>query len=383
MILGIDAFNIRGGGCLTHIIEILSVINPLEHGFERVIIWGNCTTLAKIHDRPWLKKVHVRLLDKPLPYRLFWHRFMSKKVAQQFGCNLVFVPGGSDANGFYPIVTMSQNMLPFEWHEIGRHRSPLSILRLLLIRWTQINSFRNANGVIFLTNYARNTIIKASGFLKCESVIVPHGVNPRFYLKPRMQSSRCEKCLRNPWRILYVSAIYVYKHQWNVVEAVALLRSKGFPISLELIGPSGDGSKLLNDAINKFDPQREFTRYYGAVAYEDLNSYYSKADIGVFASSCENMPNILIEKMASGLPIACSSMGPMPEILGESGVYFDPCNPNSIASAITKLMLSARLRRKCANSGFERSQLLSWEICANETFQFLAKISRQFNKQFK
>jgi glycosyltransferase involved in cell wall biosynthesis len=381
MILGIDLFNIRGGGCLTHITEILRVINPSVHGFERVVIWGNYTTLAKIHNRSWLDKIHVPLLDKALPYRLFWHRFMSKKLAQQAGCSLIFVPGGSDANGFHPIVTMSQNMLPFEWREIGRHRSFLSILRLLLIRWTQIISFHNANGVIFLTKYARESIMQITGVLKCESVIIPHGVNRGFCFKPRIQSKRSKKCGSNPWRILYVSAIYVYKHQWNVVEAVSLLRRKGFLINLELIGPSGDGSNLLNDAINKFDPKREFTKYHGSVDYEDLCQHYRNADIGVFASSCENMPNIIIEKMAAGLPIACSAMGPMPEILGESGVYFNPCNPNDIAAAILKLILSPSLRSKCANSGFERAQLLTWERCANETFQFLGKISKQYYNQ--
>jgi len=380
MILGIDAFNIRGSGCLTHLYEVLSVIDPSAHGFEKVVIWGNSATLEKLHDRPWLHKIHVSLLDRPLPYRLFWHRFISKTSAQQAGCSLLFVPGGSDANGFYPIVTMSQNMLPFEWREIGRYRSPLAILRLLLIRWTQMISFRNANGVIFLTKYASKSIIQCTGKLRGESVIIPHGINRRFYLKPRPQSMRSQNGLGYPWRILYVSAIYTYKHQWNVVEAVAALRSEGFSIKLELIGPSGDGINLLNDALNRFDPQGDFISYYGAVAYEILADYYSRADIGVFASSCENMPNIVVEKMAAGLPIACSGMGPMPEILGESCVYFNPCNPGDIAAAIRKLILSPSLRRECADSGFERAKLLSWERCANETFEFLGRIAKHGTK---
>ena len=35
------------------------------------------------------------------------------------------------------------------------------------------------------------------------------------------------------------------------------------------------------------------------------------------------MPNTLVEAMASGLPIACSDRGPMPEVLGDGGVLFD------------------------------------------------------------
>ena len=66
------------------------------------------------------------------------------------------------------------------------------------------------------------------------------------------------------------------------------------------------------------------------IPYHELHSEYKDADLGVFASSCENLPIILIEKMASGLPIACSNKGPMPEVLGSAGVYFDPENSYEI-----------------------------------------------------
>jgi glycosyltransferase involved in cell wall biosynthesis len=46
------------------------------------------------------------------------------------------------------------------------------------------------------------------------------------------------------------------------------------------------------------------------------------------------MPNILLEAMAAGLPIACSNRGPMPEVLGTAGLYFNPENPAEIACAI-------------------------------------------------
>ena len=100
MILGIDAYNIRAGGCVTHLCEILKVVNPKIYGFNRVVVWGNAATLAKIDDRDWLCKVHVPLLERALMYRIFWHRFMSKKIVQHTECNLLFVPGGSNANGF-------------------------------------------------------------------------------------------------------------------------------------------------------------------------------------------------------------------------------------------------------------------------------------------
>jgi glycosyltransferase involved in cell wall biosynthesis len=134
--------------------------------------------------------------------------------------------------------------------------------------------------------------------------------------------------------------------------------------------------------VEKIDPLGNFIIFCGSVAYERLNEYYVNADIGLFASSCENMPNILLENMASGLPIACSSLGPMPEILGDAGVYFNPCDSKDIAATIRKLIYSANLRNKLAKHAYECAQQYSWQRCAEETFTFLADIAKNKNNKF-
>ena len=69
MILGIDASNLRAGGGVTHLVELLRAADPQVHGFERAIVWGGAATLSKIEDRDWLGKVHDTDLDRGLPYR--------------------------------------------------------------------------------------------------------------------------------------------------------------------------------------------------------------------------------------------------------------------------------------------------------------------------
>ncbi len=68
------------------------------------------------------------------------------------------------------------------------------------------------------------------------------------------------------------------------------------------------------------------------------------------------MPNILLENMAAGLPIACSNRGPMPEVLGDAGVYFDPESVDDIAHAVAKLIHSPFLREELAHRAYSRSQ---------------------------
>jgi glycosyltransferase involved in cell wall biosynthesis len=378
MILGIDGSNVRGGGGITHLSEMLQSADPKLHGFNKVVLWGGSKTLTQIEDRNWLIKAHDPILDRGLVYRVFWQKFRLKALATQRGCNLLFVPGGSDASGFKPLVTMSQNMLPFEWDELKRFGLSWITMKMLLLRFTQSKTFHHANGVIFLTEYAQLGVQKVTKKLSCKTTIIPHGINSRFFSTPRLQKTPQEFSKGNPCRLLYVSIVDPYKHQWHLCEAVAKLRQEGIFLTMDLIGPPSVAMRVLEKTLAQVDPRSEFIKYHGAVKYEDLHEFYISADIGVFASSCENMPNILLENMAAGLPIACSNMGPMPEILGDAGIYFSPDNPSEIADALRQLINSDAIRHHFAKAAFERACFFSWQSCGDRTFQFLADTARDY-----
>jgi glycosyltransferase involved in cell wall biosynthesis len=85
------------------------------------------------------------------------------------------------------------------------------------------------------------------------------------------------------------------------------------------------------------------------------------------------MPITLIEGMASGLPIACSNRGPMPEVLKEGGTYFDPEDPSSIAKAIQSLVEDPSLRIKSIEISRKISEEYLLKTNSKETFKFLVK----------
>ena len=374
--VGIDATNLRGGGGVTHLAELLLAVQPAKHGIDRVVVWSGTNTLKLIETRPWLSKRNPPALDKGLLQRTFWQRYRLSQAARDEGCDVLFVPGGSFAGNFHPVVSMSQNLLPFEMHELRRYGWTLFTLKLLLLRLTQSRSFQSTEGVVFLTEYARDVVLRVTGKQRGQTCIVPHGLNPRFNKVPKLQRAIAEYDDGNPYHVLYVSIIDQYKHQWRVVEAVAALRKQGLPIVLDLVGSAYPAAlKRLNQTINCLDAERRWVHYHGAIPFKELHLSYAQADLGLFASSCENMPNILLETMASGLPIACSNRGPMPEVLGDSGVYFDPVQSADIARALRELIDSPELRSQLAAASHQRSQQYSWQRCADETFEFLATVA--------
>ena len=82
---------------------------------------------------------------------------------------------------------MSRNLLPFEWDEARRYGMSWQLLRNVLLRWSQSRAFRKADGLIFLTEYARSMVQGQVKDMKGRSTIIPHGVDTRFFRPVRCQ----------------------------------------------------------------------------------------------------------------------------------------------------------------------------------------------------
>jgi glycosyltransferase involved in cell wall biosynthesis len=375
--IGIDATNLHLGGGLTHILEIITAANEFQDRFSKIIIWGSGSTLDRIENRSWLIKINPRYVNSGLIGRWIWQKNKFASELKEQGANVLFSPGGLWLNEFLPVVTMSQNLLPFEIQEMARYGISAKTLRLVLLRYLQSKSFINSSGIIFLTKYAKKRVLKVTGPVKARTRVIPHGINPSFICHPRKQLPIKLYTTASPYKIVYVSIIDSYKHQWNVVEAVARLRQRtNWPLELTLVGPKTKPAwNRLDREIRLWDPNKTWVNVKGTVCYQQLPQVYQSSDLGVFASSCENLPIILLEKISSGLPIASSSRGPMPEVLGNAGLYFDPLNPNSIIDAIEKLISDQLLREKMAARSFRLSNKYSWEKCAVETISFLNHVA--------
>src|SRR5271169_2815014 len=186
MILGIDASNIRLGGGVTHLKELLASAEPKVHGIERVIVWGGRNTLGKLLNCEWLEKAYEKKLDGGLFARLYWQRITLPKRANRM-CDLLFIPGGNFHGNFKPYVAMSQNLLPFSPQEGRLYGMSWRRIRNEMLYWGQSATFRHANGMIFLTPYAHKCVESSIGKLSCPTVIIPHGIGDFFRCEPRKQ----------------------------------------------------------------------------------------------------------------------------------------------------------------------------------------------------
>jgi glycosyltransferase involved in cell wall biosynthesis len=378
--LAIDASNIRQGGGVTHLSQLLSAANPVDSCISHVTVWAGSATAAQLPVHTWLTKRSPAWTEAGAFQRMLGQQFFLGCEMASRGCDVLFSPGG--VVPFYahvPVVTMSQNMLPFESEEAKRFgRWSWMRLKMWLLRQSQGRSFKKADGLIFLTQYAREGVSRWMGKAKGFQALIPHGIEPRFAANPKPQLNAQDYSIDRPFTFLYVSILMPYKHQIQVAQAASELRRAGCPVRVRFVGADwGTYGQQFRETLRQLDPQEEFLIWPGGLPFSALHAEYQAADAFLFASSCENLPNILIEAMTAGLPIACAKRGPMPEVLGDAGVYFDPLKVQEIAEAMRKLINSADLRARVAAQAKELSQAYSWHRCAKDTFGFIAAVAAQ------
>lgn len=377
MRLGIDASNIGGGGGITHLKEILSSISKSNelHRVTEIIVFSSQKVLDEITDNSFIKKISFPELNQGLLQRVkFQIGSYDEEIEQR--CDILFSITGDYIGKFRPVVGMSRNMLLYErdiWREI---KNPKEIFRFWLNFKKQQRCFKNASGIIFISKYAKQYANRTLDIRSKKQEIIPHGISPQFKGDVKEQKALLDYSFKKPFNFLYVSTVHVYKNQWHVVRAISNLRKKGYPVTLTLVGgvifkPAGE---LLRKTIEELDPDNKFVKNKGHIAYGQIAEEYKRASGIIFASNCENMPNILMESMASGVPIICSNKEPMPEFLKENGFYFNPKSVKSIEKAIIDFLSKPKEREVMAYNNIKEIKNYSWDKTAKETFSFLSEV---------
>jgi hypothetical protein len=184
-ILGIDAMNIRDGGGLTHLREILFHANRESILFDQIIVWGNDYCLQQLPTQPWLVKINPLTGNSSGLQTTIWQIFYLGRAARKLNCSLLFIAGGSALTSFKPKVTICHNMLPFTDTALQLYPTGFRKLKFYLLRYIQLYTFIRANGVIFVSDWARVIILPQIAKTIEQCAVISHGISSSFSFPER------------------------------------------------------------------------------------------------------------------------------------------------------------------------------------------------------
>jgi len=334
--------------------------------FERL---GNIRTQVKVVQTPLVEERGVDIvLNNPLPEELV------KMISNENPDIIVFLNGytrrGLEA---WPNVMILHNQLYVDTYQLMRHGLSKLTVQLMGFRFAVRRSMRNADGVIFLSNFSKQQADEKKVYYK-NGVVIPFGFedhNRRDKISYRPIGDRI--------RLLYVSAMYPYKNHIHLVRACSLLKKEGYDFELHLVGQKYKPVfKNLVREIRNSDLEDNVV-FHGWVNHERIKSLIDESDIFVYASSVETTGYGLLEGMARGALIASSNEAGFPEMLRDGGVYFNPQDCQSIKTALLKLIkMDKRERVSLQEKALRYSYEYSWDQAAKQHYDYFRKLSSTF-----
>lgn len=178
---------------------------------------------------------------------------------------------------------------------------------------------------------------------------VEHGVRPeRFYFLPNVvdteQLKPAARRSEDTVRLIAVGSLLQCKRFDRFLSILARLRGEVNRQVTGVIVGAGPLRAQLEKQAEALGLLPSAVEFRGTVS--DMAPVYAEADISVLTSEYEGTPNVLLEAMASGLPVVATKVGGVPEIVrqGENGFMVEPGDEASLCAALVGLINDSQMR---------------------------------------
>ena len=218
-------------------------------------------------------------------------------------------------------------------------------------------TLRHAQRVIAVTS-SEASHLRTLGVEGQRINVIPNGINIEDFEEKRKRTRRVD-----PASILWVGRIYPeQKGLETLIRAISLISPSNRPY-LNIVGEDWGGSADILKLAHRLNVQ-DRVRLLGRLNGDELRQAYTSAELFVLPSVFEPFGIVLLEAMASGLPVIASRVGGIPEVVeeGKTALLVPPSNPEELRTAIETLWSNDRLRRAMGHAGRERAGLFSWSL---------------------
>ena len=252
----------------------------------------------------------------------------------------------------------------------------MTFARRTMLRLAVREAVLRSNRVITISEFSRREILKAYNVAPEKVVVTYLAADKKSPDTVTGQDSRTDggmEWMQEPYMVAF-SATYPNKNIPRLLEAYGEAKKwHAIPQRLVLIGHPfrmEDGNR--NELVSKGD-----VVWTGYLEQRTMADVVKKADFMVFPSYYEGFGLPVLEAMAVGLPVVCSSAASLPEVGGDAVIYFDPFSIDDMAAKISAVANDASLRNELRKKGTENLKRFSWEKVARETVAIYDELLRR------
>jgi glycosyltransferase involved in cell wall biosynthesis len=229
--------------------------------------------------------------------------------------------------------------------------------------WRYLRWFHNQTVETYVPSRATIAGLEARGFERL--LLWPRGVDGDLFRPDRPGRAAVRQALGfGPDDVVigYVGRIAVEKNVGFLADALSRVATARPGVHFLFVG---DGP-ARPEVEQRMGPQARFVGYRSG---NDLADHYAAADLFAFSSLTETFGNVVLEALASGLPVVALRAGGIGDIVqeGVTGLLLEPdATPEQFAQAVTTLVDDAPVRRRTAEAARVYALSQSWDTIMEE-----------------
>jgi alpha-maltose-1-phosphate synthase len=221
--------------------------------------------------------------------------------------------------------------------------------------------------ILMLSPYERS-ILLGMGVAPERLGVVSNGVD-RYFLDSPAEEERRRLVARFGLPDGCPLLLFVGNHTVNkgldvLLRSLGMMRERAVAIIAGSIRSKAENDGLiLSSGLAPGDKRFLFTDF---ITKEELRALYRSVDVFAFPSRADTLPLVILEAMASGLPVVATDVGGIPyEITPEEGILVPPGDARRFAEALDRVCGDAALRGKMGASAKRRViSHFDWETSA-------------------
>jgi glycosyltransferase involved in cell wall biosynthesis len=223
--------------------------------------------------------------------------------------------------------------------------------------WRYLRWFHNRTAETYVPSRATIAQLEGLGFERL--ALWPRGVDAAFFRPDR--PARAALRASFGWGpddpvVSYVSRIAPEKNVDYLATSLAIVAVHRPDVRLLLVGDGPSRAELQE----RLGPSARFAGYRVG---DDLADHYAAGDVFAFTSLTETFGNVVLEAMASGMPVVALRAGGVGDIIHDdvTGLLVEPAaTPETFAAAILRLVDDPALRRRMALAARAYAESQSW-----------------------
>ena len=248
---------------------------------------------------------------------------------------------------------------------------------LAFLRRQLQKSLRRSAGVIAVSETTKQDLIREYAIPEQKVGVVYNAVDHTVFnpqAADRLEQVRQKFKLPKNY-IMFLSSIEPRKNLEGLLRAYGQSYER-HRAALVIVG-GGKGWTWNSEGIEKqFKKLTNLPIYrLGFVNDEDAAALYAGAQAFVYPSFYEGFGIPVLEAMASGCPVICSSIPSHLEIIGQAAITVEARDTKGLAQAITKLLADTNLRRQLSSAGLKQAERYTWEYSARQLSEFIDSLA--------